>query len=77
MSQRWIVSTVLSFGLALSWGVAAAASFELHLVKACGPDDKAYLLEGTTHEFCLVPDKVFDETGVVKAERYPVPVRKQ
>jgi hypothetical protein len=72
MSQRWIVSAVLSFGLALTAGASAAASFELHLVKACGPDDKAYVLEGTTHEFCLAPDKVLDESGVVKVERYPV-----
>lgn len=72
MSLRLIVCTALSFGLALSWSGAGAASFELHLVKACGPDDKAYRLEGTTHEFCLAPDKVIDESGVVKVERYPV-----
>ena len=72
MIRKFVVCTALAFGVALTGGMAAAASFELHLVKACGPDDKAYRLEGTTHEFCLASDKVFDETGVVKAERYPV-----
>jgi hypothetical protein len=72
MSLRLLAGTVLSCAVALSWSVAGAASFELHVVKACGPDDKAYRLEGTSHEFCLAPDSVIDDAGIVKAERYPV-----
>jgi hypothetical protein len=71
--RRGIVSGLL-FALALS-GAAAAASLELHMVKDCAPQDKAYVLEGTTRQYCLMPDKVIDESGVVKAERYPVIAR--
>jgi len=67
-----VVGTALLCGTTLSFGLAEAASFELHVVVPCGPQDKTYILEGTSHEFCLAPDKVIDETGVVKAERYPV-----
>ncbi len=72
MLRRLIVGTALFLGAAQSFGVAQAASFELHMVVPCGPQDKAYVLEGTSLEFCLAPDKVIDETGIVKAERYPV-----
>ncbi len=62
----------LIVGIALSLGGAEAATFELHVVVPCGPADKAYVLEGTSLEYCLAPDTVIDETGIVKAERYPV-----
>jgi preprotein translocase subunit SecD len=72
MLRGLTVGTALFCGAVLTFGVTEAASFELHVVVPCGPQDKAYVLEGTSHEFCLAPDKVIDETGIVKAERYPV-----
>ena len=60
---------------ALSCGMAEAASFEMHVVKPCATGDKAYVLAGTTLEYCVSPDKVIDESGIVKAERYPVIAR--
>ena len=60
---------------ALSCGMAEAASFELHVVKVCAPEDTPYVLAGSTLEFCILPDKVIDESGIVKAERYPAIAR--
>lgn len=51
---------------------AGAADFQLRLVAPCGPSDKAYTLEGTTHEMCLAPGKVLDQSAVVRAQRYPM-----
>ena len=69
--RRFVIS-VLSVMLT---GAAGATSFEMHVVKTCAAGDKAYVLEGTTQEFCIAPDKVIDESGIVKAERYPVIAR--
>jgi len=62
----------LVFAGVLAFGAAHAASFELHFVVPCGPSDKAYVLQGTTHEVCLSPQKVLDESAVVRVQRYPV-----
>lgn len=62
----------LVFAGVLAFGAANAASFELHFVAPCGPSDKSYVLEGTTHEVCLAPGKVLDESAVVQVQRYPV-----
>ncbi|MDR3528190.1 MAG: hypothetical protein P4L57_13025 [Rhizomicrobium sp.] len=72
MLRGLIVGTALMCGAVLPCAAAAASSFELHMIVPCGPQDRTYVLEGTSHEFCLAPDKVIDETGIVKAERYPV-----
>lgn len=56
----------------LATGTAQGAVFELRLVSPCGASDKPYTLEGTTHEICLAPDKVLDQSAIVRAQRYPM-----
>lgn len=68
-----VIVGLLALGAMVSG--AGATSFEMHVVKTCAAGDKAYVLEGTTREFCLAPDTVVDASGIVKAERYPVIAR--
>jgi hypothetical protein len=60
-------------GAMLSWGAAqgASPSLELRLVVPCHPDDKPYLLAGSTEGLCLAPTPIFDASGVVRVQRYP------
>ncbi|GAA0549104.1 hypothetical protein FHS83_001077 [Rhizomicrobium palustre] len=60
------------FSAVLAVGSAEAASFELRLDTPCEGASKPYLLQGTSHEHCLAPEKVFDAAGVVRVQRYPV-----
>jgi hypothetical protein len=53
-------------------GAAEAASFELKIAAPCGETDKAYVLAGTSHEYCFKPGAKLDGAGVARIERYPV-----
>jgi hypothetical protein len=53
-------------------GAANAASLELRMEGPCGPASPPYALEGTGQEYCFSPDKVIDQSGIVRAQRYPV-----
>ena len=64
---RWLALTA-----GLLAGTAQAASLELHLVVPCETAGKAYTLAGSTLEVCLGSDTVIDDSGVIRAQRYPV-----
>jgi hypothetical protein len=56
----------------LASGCAEAATLELRLVVSCKPGDHAYQLAGSSEELCLAPTPIFDASGVVSVQRYPV-----
>lgn len=65
--------TAFLIGAVFSLGCAQAApqSLELRLVVPCHPDDKPYVLAGSSEGLCLAPTPIFDASGVVRVQRYP------
>lgn len=58
-------------GVSLAGAQAAPQSLELRLVVACHPDDKPYILAGSSEGLCLAPTAIFDGSGIVRIQRYP------
>ncbi len=66
-AKAFLIGALFSLGSAQ----AAPQSLELRLVVPCHPDDKPYLLAGSSEGLCLAPTPIFDSSGVVRVQRYP------
>jgi hypothetical protein len=57
-------------------GVAMAATppakLEVRFVVPCQPGDQTFVMVGGNEEVCLGKETLFDASGVVKVQRYPV-----
>ncbi len=68
------VLTAFAIGAMFALGCAQAApqKLELRVVVPCQPGARSYALAGTGEELCLSPQVVFDGSGVVRIQRYPM-----
>lgn len=70
--RRAVAAFAIGAVLSLGWAQAATSSLVLKVVVPCKPGDHAYPLAGTGEQLCLSPTPIFDASGVVRIQRYPM-----